>query len=180
MCIRTVRSMMGGSRSRNRRTLSKNMYPGEPEHIVTKVSDRFFEIARKTTGYELHLDGQEPINWLYYMPGFEYRPHCDGGCGQVKIPYGDRVATTLVYCTTASKGGGTVFPNDGLKLEPNPGMMLLFTYNPDPQRLSWHSACPVLKGSKSTATQWYREGVSAELNWEDVTKGRHPQRRLEM
>ena len=66
----------------------------------------------------------------------------------------------------ADLGGGTVFPLDGLKLTPKTGMMLLFAYNPDPTGVTQHAACPVLEGTKMTATQWYREGVSHAKNWE--------------
>merc|ERR1712232_650033 len=99
------------------------------------------------------------------------RPHCDGGCGSMRIPRGDRVATSLLYCNVAEDGGGTVFPPDKTKLVPEPGMVLFFTYNPDPLGLTRHSACPVLRERKTTATQWYREGVSHEKNWEAASRG---------
>jgi len=51
-------------------------------------------------------EGQEPVNFLHYIKGFEYKPHTDGG---EKRP-GGRVATTLIYCEVAEEGGGTVFP----------------------------------------------------------------------
>merc|ERR1719291_429916 len=135
------------------------------------MAERFFEVARQLTGYELYGEGQEPVNWLYYKSGYEYRPHCDGSCGARSVGYGSRVASSLLYCAVADEGGGTVFPPDGLKLEPTVGMLLLFAYNPDPERLTEHSACPVLRGEKMTATQWYREGVSKEHNWEFAAKG---------
>lgn len=158
----------GGGTSRIRRTLSKNLYPdlGALENSLTQMANRFFEVARQATGFELQLEGQEPVNWLYYKPGYEYRPHCDGACGAKTVARRGRVASSLLYCAVAEEGGGTVFPPDGLKLQPKVGNMLLFTYNPDPHRLTEHSACPVLKGEKMTATQWYREGVTLENNWE--------------
>jgi len=167
-----TRATVGGvgktSTSRARRTLTRNLYPDldDETSTLTRMANRFFEVARQATGYELYPEGQEPINWLYYKPGYEYRPHCDGRCGAKLIKKGSRVASSLLYCNVATDGGGTVFPPDKLKLEPTAGMFMLFAYNPDPRSLTSHAACPVLKGSKSTATQWYREGVSDEKPWD--------------
>jgi prolyl 4-hydroxylase len=165
-------AVSGSTSSRDRRTLSKNLYPiyDDADSILTQISLRLFGVTREVTGFKLQPEGQEPLNWLYYLPGYEYRPHCDGSCGASSIRLRQRVATTLLYCGVAEKGGGTVFPPDGLKYQPKKGEALLFTYNPDPDRLSEHSACPVLKGDKYTATQWYREGVTAERNWEGKTE----------
>jgi len=162
----------GGSTSRGRRTLSKNLNPdlSNNSSILTQLTYRFFEVARLATGFQLYPEGQEPVNWLFYKPGFEYRPHCDGGCGQWQVARGGRVASSLLYCAVADEGGGTVFPNDGIKLEPSVGDLLMFAYNSDPNSLSYHSACPVVRGRKLTATQWYREGVSMTRNWEKIMK----------
>jgi len=164
--------VIGGGHSRIRRTLSGNLYvdPSNSSSTVTKVANRFFHVARKVSGYDLQMAGQEPVNWLYYKAGYEYRPHCDGGCGAPEIRLTERVMTSLAYCAVGTKGGSTVFPPDGTKLTPSAGSMLLFTYNPDPLRLTEHSACPVIAGEKMTATQWYREGVSLEKNWEHWNK----------
>merc|ERR1712008_180905 len=167
-----TRATVGGvgqtSTSRARRTLTRNLFPdlGDDNSTLTRVATRFFEVARQATGYDLYPEGQEPVNWLFYKPGYEYRPHCDGMCGSSSVPKGKRVASSLLYCNVASDGGGTVFPPDNLKLEPEAGMFMLFTYNPDTHGVTEHAACPVLNGSKTTATQWYREGVSDEQPWD--------------
>eukprot|EP00931_Biecheleriopsis_adriatica_P094043 TRINITY_DN67749_c0_g1_i1.p1 TRINITY_DN67749_c0_g1~~TRINITY_DN67749_c0_g1_i1.p1 ORF type:complete len:611 (+),score=82.86 TRINITY_DN67749_c0_g1_i1:25-1857(+) len=168
----------GGGRSKARRTLSKNIIvdPHDTESVLRRLYERFFEVARRATGYELQPEGQEPVNWLYYKPGYEYRPHCDGGCGSQQVQLGERVASSLLYCSVADKGGATIFTRDNLKLTPSVGDLLLFAYKSDPKSLSQHAACPVLKGNKSTATQWYREGVSNDWNWEQALRGSRPPR----
>ena len=98
------------------------------------VANRFYDVARKVTGYELYPPGQEPVNWLFYKPGYEYRPHCDGNCRANGIRYGDRVCTSLLYCTVAEEGGGTVFTVDELKFLPTPGVLPAFHVQP---RQSW-------------------------------------------
>eukprot|EP00933_Yihiella_yeosuensis_P012791 TRINITY_DN12194_c0_g1_i1.p1 TRINITY_DN12194_c0_g1~~TRINITY_DN12194_c0_g1_i1.p1 ORF type:complete len:223 (-),score=30.39 TRINITY_DN12194_c0_g1_i1:430-1098(-) len=163
----------GGRNSKDRRTLSTDFYPNvtDVEHPATKLYQLFFDLARQAAGYELDFEGQEPLNWLDYPPGYEYRSHCDGNCGADRIKLGDRVATSLLYCKVAEKGGATIFPHRNMKISPAVGSLLFFTYNPDPQQLSWHAACPVLKGRKNTATQWYREGVGDERDWSKFADG---------
>ncbi|CAD7939617.1 unnamed protein product [Amoebophrya sp. A120] len=169
-----------GGYSKARRTLSRNMFPqyvedetalsDDFEKLLRTLGLRFFNVTRQLTKYPVHTPGQEPINWLYYKAGYEYRPHCDGNCGLPKLEKGMRVCTTLLYCNEPERGGATVFPKDRIKYTPKEGSLLLFTYNPDPASLSFHSACPVLKGFKTTATQWYRLGVSAKDDWNNYLK----------
>ncbi|CAK9079404.1 unnamed protein product [Durusdinium trenchii] len=160
----------GGAHSKSRRTLTRNLYPTHeaPGSIFAKLYTRFFQAARGASGYDLWPEGQEPVNWLHYKPGYEYRPHCDGGCGYDPVTLGARVASSLLYCNVAEQGGSTIFTKDTTKFTPAKGDFLFFAYKHDPDFMSMHAACPVLKGVKSTATQWYREGVSADYTWEHV------------
>merc|ERR1712194_231217 len=151
--------------SDSRETLSRNMFiDWSKKDIMTEVSTRTFDLASELYGEEIPYEGQEPINFLHYLKGFEYKTHSDGA-GEAP---GKRVATTLVYCEAATEGGATVFPTDNqnLKVVPRTGDLLFFTYQPNP---NWarHAACPVGKGSKSTLTQWHRLGVSTEQPWDN-------------
>lgn len=154
---------------RERRTLDATLLVDwqDESSITTQVSHRLFKLVEETTGYKLSPRGQEPLQWLFYKPGFEFRPHCDGQCNRSTVEMGNRILTTLLYCVVAEEGGATVFPRDGLKFTPREGSVLLFTYNPDPDGLSEHAACPVLKGEKATLTQWYRDGTSEHKTYED-------------
>jgi len=80
---------------------------------------------------------------------------------------GKRVATTSIFCETASHGGATVLPveDEPLKFVGRPGDLLFFQYDPQPDR-ALHAACPVMDGQKSTFTQWHRLGVSVEKPWD--------------
>jgi len=165
----------GSQQLKSRRTLTRNLYPEmeDPNSMLAKLQRRFFQAARGASGYDLWPAGQEPVNWLHYKPGYEYRPHCDGGCGWNPVPSGGRVASSLflerLYCNVAEKGGSTIFTKDTTKFTPKQGDFLFFGYKSDPKYMSMHAACPVLRGVKSTATQWYREGVSKDFTWEDVS-----------
>jgi len=138
----------------------------DENNVLTRAAVSMFDIASELLKEKVPYEGQEPINFLHYVKGFEYKPHTDGGV----VGSGKRVATTLVYCEVAEEGGGTVFPNGGpgtppLRYQPTPGSLLFFEYAPNPN-LQEHAACPVLAGNKSTLTQWHRLGVSPESPWD--------------
>ena len=160
------RAHVGGtgetSFSSSRETLSTNLDItwSEPDAPVTSMAAVTVELASELLGEKIPYEAQEPINFLHYKVGFEYKPHTDGA-GRTK---GKRVATTLVYCEAAAKGGSTVFPGDDLKLSPGEGDLLFFEYKNGPQNTQ-HAACPVISGNKTTLTMWHRLGVSADDPW---------------
>mmetsp|Transcript_13966 Transcript_13966/g.34521 ORF Transcript_13966/g.34521 Transcript_13966/m.34521 type:complete len:646 (+) Transcript_13966:172-2109(+) len=166
--------------SKSRRTMSRNLYPrydtelpeGSDGRKLADLGRKMFNVTNSLTGYDLDVAGQEPVNYLYYKAGYEYRPHCDGPCGVAPKSAGEgrRVCTSLLYCVEPEWGGSTVFPKDRIKYTPKRGGLMLFTYNPDVESYSYHSACPVIKGFKTTATQWYRTGVNAKETWEIFLK----------
>jgi prolyl 4-hydroxylase len=155
------------STSESRETLTNNMFINwDQDNILTRTGAATFDVVSEMLGKEMPYEGQEPVNFLHYIKGFEYKPHTDGWGGK----RGKRVATTLVYCEAANVGGGTVFPrgdveNPPLRYQPSSGDMLYFEYQPNPG-LQEHAACPVIEGNKSTLTQWHRLGVSPEEPWD--------------
>eukprot|EP00928_Gymnodinium_smaydae_P071815 TRINITY_DN55298_c0_g1_i1.p1 TRINITY_DN55298_c0_g1~~TRINITY_DN55298_c0_g1_i1.p1 ORF type:complete len:416 (+),score=74.60 TRINITY_DN55298_c0_g1_i1:71-1249(+) len=154
--------------SSSRETLTANMFVNwNVENSLTKLSVRTFDLVSELLGEAVPYEGQEPVNFLHYVKGYEYRPHPDGMSGVSSVPRGKRVASTLVYCRAADEGGGTVFPQ-GQKISflPRPGDLLFFAYNPDPHNDAIHAACPVLSGNKTTLTQWHRLAVSIEEPWD--------------
>jgi len=154
----------GTSVSDARETLSKNMFVNwDVDDVLTRTAVRSFDVASELLGEKIPYEGQEPVNFLHYLPGYEYKPHTDGMADGV----GRRVATTLIYCEAPSRGGATVFPvekSKKVRFVPGVGDMLFFMYAPRPND-ALHAACPVAEGPKSTLTQWYRLGVSAETPW---------------
>ena len=121
--------------------------------------------------YELPLEGQEGFTIIQYRVGDAYAPHCDGRCDGSRFEPGHsgRVATALLYCATATRGGGTVFPHADVFIKPEPGMMLLFSYKgsdgfSDPGYTE-HGGCAVAEGEKVVVSAWLREGVSSDNPW---------------
>lgn len=141
----------------------------DPDDAIGRHTLKSFSLVRNLTGYAVYPPGQERLVSIQYGPGQQYRPHCDGGCSG---PYrrGERIATTITYCRLAEEGGATTFTDDILKIAPNLGDMLIFAYwlggDATAGRIGQHSGCPVVRGEKWVATQWYREGVTEE--WDSM------------
>lgn len=154
--------------SLTRETLTTNMFVNwDVEDMLSTSAARMFDLASDLLDEDVNYEGQEPINLLHYLPGYEYQPHADGGGGRTKPSRGKRVGTSLVYCEAPAEGGSTVFVSGRrVKFQPRPGDLLFFSYNPDPAWEGRHAACPVIEGNKTTLTQWYRFGTSAANNWD--------------
>jgi len=151
------------STSEARETLTANMFVNwHKTNALSLTAAKTFDVASELLVSKVPYEGQEPINFLHYLKGFEYKPHTDGG----RLGKGKRVATTLIYCEAAEEGGATVFPMIPLRFQPSSGDLLFFEYAPDPNK-QLHAACPVVVGNKSTLTQWHRLGVSPEEPWDN-------------
>eukprot|EP00927_Polykrikos_kofoidii_P077601 TRINITY_DN74539_c0_g1_i1.p1 TRINITY_DN74539_c0_g1~~TRINITY_DN74539_c0_g1_i1.p1 ORF type:complete len:436 (+),score=60.03 TRINITY_DN74539_c0_g1_i1:49-1356(+) len=154
----------------SRETLTANLFVDwNIEDTLSRLSVRTFDVASELLDVQVPYEGQEPLNFLYYLRGYEYRPHTDGGSlPRQHMHTGKRVATTLVYCEVAEAGGATVFTAEKqLKFQPRRGDLLFFSYAPAPRNQAEHAACPVSKGTKKTLTQWHRLAVSVEKPWDN-------------
>lgn len=110
------------------------------------------------------LEYGEGLQILNYRPGAQYRPHHDyfapdePGTPAILERGGQRVATLVVYLNEVEAGGCTVFPETGLRVHPQIGQAVFFSYaRPDPESRTLHGGDPVLRGEKWIATKWLRE-----------------------
>jgi prolyl 4-hydroxylase len=136
---------------------------------VARIIRRVFAFANDHTGYGLVVDGQEPFSVIQYLPGQEYRPHCDGSCDGSPHLHAGRVATMLMYCRVADEWGGTSFTKAGVHVKPKQGQAAFFSYRGAngtmDVELTEHSGCPVKSGVKWVVTQWLRSGVGKGESW---------------
>jgi len=96
----------------------------------------------------------EPLHFLRYRPGQEYRPHVDW-----LLDDNPRVLTGLVYLNEDYGGGETAFVRTGLKVTGRKGDVLVFrSQGPDGglDPLSEHAGLPVTSGVKYLASRWIR------------------------
>src|SRR3990167_922515 len=107
----------------------------------------------------------EPIQGQRYLPGQQFKPHNDWFYTTEKYWQlerkrgGQRSWTAMAFLNKVEEGGETHFTNVGIKIEPKPGVLLVWNNAlPDgtPNEGTMHAGTPVVKGTKYVITKWYR------------------------
>ena len=89
----------------------------------------------------------EDYNLLKYTGDQRYHRHYDGSTRS------GRVLSAICYLNDNFEGGELEFPNFGIKIKPQAGMLLLF-----PSNYAYaHVAHPVISGSKYALVTWLRD-----------------------
>ncbi|KAI3798818.1 hypothetical protein L1987_34097 [Smallanthus sonchifolius] len=127
----------------------------------------------------LPVEYGEELQVLHYEVGQKYHTHYDFYTDDYNTKNeGQRMATVVMYLSDVDEGGETVFPSamgnisalpcwneqsrhgrGGLSVKPKMGDALLFwSIKPDAtlDYSTRHGGCPVIKGSKWSATKWIR------------------------
>ena len=154
------------SESRKAQQASYNLHDPTNGDPLLPLKSKVLSITNEHSGYKLQGDGQEDFTIIQYNKADEYVPHCDGSCDGTDYKSGGRVATAVMYCQVALKGGGTTFTKADIFVKPRAGMATFFSYKGPNGKMedgyTEHSGCPVLEGEKWITTAWMREGVSRE------------------
>ena len=109
----------------------------------------------------------ETMQGQRYAPGQQFRAHHDffhegeSYWPRMMESGGQRTWTTMIYLNDVEEGGATWFPQAGIKIAPQRGLLLAWNnMNPDgsPNPLTLHEGMPVLEGVKYIITKWFREG----------------------
>lgn len=178
----TVADSDGGSQlSENRKALQAGIkVPWNKEakgNPIAVLSRRVFDYTNYATGLSLEHHGQEDLMSIQYVgrgltekAPDRYMPHCDGSCTGLPHKEGGRVATMVMYCVVAEKGGATNFRNSYVKVRPKKRSAVFFSYmgldGIMDNGFTEHSGCPVIEGEKKIVTQWMRLGVDAHTPWD--------------
>jgi prolyl 4-hydroxylase len=113
----------------------------------------------------LPSDVGEAIQGQRYLPGQQFKPHNDWFYTTEKYWQderkrgGQRSWTTMAFLNDVEEGGETHFTQIGIKIEPKPGVLLIWNNAlPDgsPNEDTMHAGTPVVKGAKYIITKWYR------------------------
>ena len=129
------------------------------ELIVGEVDIRICKYLGISPAYSESAQGQ------YYLPGEEYKAHCDwfGEDAEILSYAGfnnnQRTWTALIYLNDVELGGETEFPNLDFVIKPKRGNLIVWNNlltngrgNPD----AIHRALPILRGHKAILTKWFR------------------------
>ena len=107
----------------------------------------------------------EAIQGQRYLPGQQFKPHNDWFYtteNYWKLEQkrgGQRSWTAMAFLNEVEEGGETHFTEVGIKIEPKPGVLLIWNNAlPDgtPNEGTMHAGTPVVRGSKYVITKWYR------------------------
>mmetsp|Transcript_932 Transcript_932/g.1250 ORF Transcript_932/g.1250 Transcript_932/m.1250 type:complete len:429 (-) Transcript_932:552-1838(-) len=158
------------SKARQANQASYNLHKHNPEtDPLWNLFQRVLGVTNVHTGMNLKPPGQEDFTIIQYNVEDQYTPHCDGTCdNSMHIPTG-RVATAVLYCKVADKGGSTTFTKADVFVKPTVGTATFFSYMGPDGRMddgyTEHSGCPVLEGEKWITTVWMRDGVDDAHPW---------------
>jgi hypothetical protein len=117
----------------------------------------------------LDLSQCEPLALLRYGIGDEYRPHRDyfaPSVTRIESGGGQRQATVCSYLNNVEAGGGTVFPDVDVSVQPQRGRAVMFrSLHPDgrPDPHSLHAGLPVVAGEKWLASCWIRAHAARQF-----------------
>jgi len=110
-------------------------------------------------------DHGETVQGQRYLPGQEFRAHCDWFWTKAKYwPQearrgGQRSWTAMAYLNDVEEGGATEFTRLGLSIQPQRGALLVWNNMAPDGSPNWdtmHAATPVARGAKYVITKWYR------------------------
>ena len=157
------------SENRKAQQAAYDKHQRNPQDPLAPLHQRVLQLTNAVTGYTLESEGQEGFTVIQYNVDDQYTPHCDGSCNGDRHNAGGRVATAVMYCQVAGRGGGTTFTRADVFVKPERGQATFFSYKGDDGYMedgfTEHSGCPVLEGEKWITTVWMREGVTSANPW---------------
>ena len=140
-----------------RTSYSGDLDPADP--FVMGIGRRIDDILGVDSNFGEAIQGQR------YLPGQQFKPHNDWFYTTEKYWQGERKRggqrswTTMIFLNDVEQGGETHFTQIGIKIEPKPGVLLIWNNAlPDgrPNEGTMHAGTPVIEGAKYIVTKWYR------------------------
>jgi predicted 2-oxoglutarate/Fe(II)-dependent dioxygenase YbiX len=147
---------LGDGVNQNRRTnydlgITVNAHQGDP--VAQAIHNQMYMLLMATSVPYADKYGMqenmyhEGYNMLKYSFGQEYKAHYDGDTAT------GRSLSAIVYLNSNYEGGEVEFTNFGVKIKPQPGMLLLFPSN----YAYTHIAHPVTSGTKYAIVTWIHD-----------------------
>lgn len=148
------------------------LFDSDPLYRTSSSGD-FDTSLPLVAGIEQRIDGLlgldhawgETIQGQRYLPGQEFRDHCDyfptddRHWSTVERLGGQRSWTAMAYLNPVAEGGATFFSAIGLTVPPQQGMVLAWNnmaVDGTPNPYTQHAGLPVRRGVKYIVTRWYR------------------------
>lgn len=123
------------------------------DEVFQNIHNQFYALLLATTiGYSNRMGIDEPLwhedyNLLKYSDNQSYGKHYDG------MTSTGRAVSAICYLNNDYEGGELEFPHFGIKIKPEPGMLILF-----PSNYAYaHIAHPIISGTKYAIVTWLRD-----------------------
>jgi predicted 2-oxoglutarate/Fe(II)-dependent dioxygenase YbiX len=132
-----------------------NMAEVTGNQVAANIHNQFYTMLLAAVGPYAKKYGinesfyHEDYSVLRYRGGQEYHAHYDGGT------YTGRCISAICYLNNDYEGGEVEFINFGIKIKPEPGMLILFPSN----YAYTHVAHPVTEGTKYAVVTWIKDRV---------------------
>lgn len=161
---RVVNPVTGEALEAELRTSHDTTFVHASEDLTSRIlQQRMAELAG------LDLSQCEQLVLLRYGIGDQYRPHRDyfaPSMTRIESGGGQRQSTVCCYLNDVAEGGGTVFPDANVSVQPQRGRAVMFRNlhpdgRPDPHSLD--AGLPVLAGEKWLASCWIRENAARQF-----------------
>ena len=139
---------------------SSTHYFADDQPVAIAVARRIDALLGLDHSHAETLQGQR------YLPGEEYRHHCDffrtdrEHWHRERLRGGQRTWTAMLYLNAVEMGGATHFPRLDLSIQPEPDMLVVWNNMSEKGSANYatvHAGQPVLAGRKYVVTQWYRQ-----------------------
>ena len=138
---------------------SYSAYLSAADSFIARLQDKLDALLGLQPATGERIEGQR------YLPGQEFREHCDwfpagsASWAQEQDCGGQRAITAMAYLNRVEEGGETQFPQLDIQVAPRPGALLIWN-NADPDGVpnprTVHASTPVVRGAKYIFTKWYR------------------------
>lgn len=134
----------------NIRTAQDIFIEDDEDEVTRTLHKRIIDM----TGFS--MEEGDRLSMINYGIGGHYEVHLDSFAQELE-GRGNRIATVLFYMGHIESGGATIFPQLNLTVNPERGTALVWhNLNNDGSKNlnTWHSACPVVVGTKYVLTKW--------------------------
>ena len=112
---------------------------------------KVYDYVNHVLGLDIKEHGQENLMSIqYFGRGLNdtkpdrYTPHCDGKCDGLPHQHATRMATMVMYCSAATRGGHTNFRNAGVHVKPVLASAIFFSYIDPETRIMDEGECATL------------------------------------
>jgi len=128
--------------------------------LISEIDARILAFMGIDAKFGEGLEGQRYAPGQQFMPHYDFFHETEAYWPEQDRIGGQRTWTAIICLAAPEEGGGTLFPQAGIRIRPKVGNLLAWcNVSPDGDlnEQSLHSGEPVVAGTKYIMTKWFRE-----------------------